>query len=76
MARLNPEKVCALLVDGAQVLAPETALIADLLPTCLVAVSTLQRAGSDQARTRRHLDNPLPAAPGPIALTSKRRTSW
>lgn len=60
MAKPNPQRLKALVIDGENVLAPEMASIEDVVPREVQAVTVFDAGGKSQLLPRSEFNRPLP----------------
>lgn len=60
MAKLNPQKLKPIVIDGESVLVPPDASIRDMVPSDVNAVTVYDGAGKSQLLARSEFDRPLP----------------
>jgi len=60
MAKLNPQRLKSLIIDGETVFAPENASISDVVPVEVNAVTVYDQSGKSQLLTRNDFQRPLP----------------
>ena len=60
MAKLNPQRLKSVVIDGESMFAPEFATVSDVVPIDVKAVTVYDHSGGSRLIPRSEFDRPLP----------------